>query len=141
MAKSTLYNMYNDLVEAVKPIVGTKNVFLRNRPKLNDGSAPMSKFIVVKLPANINNLVKGHKKTCIYTSGVLELYTQARSNDTLDPNSTGDFVDNIDELFPIKGKYVIASNPIVRSTGSDEAGFQVVTITFDLHSRWGALEK
>ena len=141
MGKSTLFNIYNDLVEAVKPIACTKNVFLRNRPKLIEGSSPMKRFIVIKLPANIEDLVKGHKKTCLYTTGVFELYVQARSNDTLDPNATGDFTDEIEDLFPIKGQYVIASKPITRSTGSDENGFQVITITFDLHSRWGVFKK
>lgn len=135
MAKSTLYNIYNDLVKAVKPIVGSKYVFLKDRPKTKEGEVPMEKFVVVDLPVSIDDYVIGGKKTYLTTSGVFYLFTQARSNDTLDVNVMGDLVDNVVNLFPIKGDYVVASNPVVRMTGSDGMGFQVSTISFDLHSR------
>lgn len=135
MAKSTIYNIFNDLVTAVKPIVGSKYVFLKDRPKIKDGDVPMEKFIVVDLPISIDDYVIGGKKTYLTTSGVFYLFTQSRSNDTLDVNVMGDYVDAIVNLFPIKGDYMVASNPVVRMTGSDGQGFQVSTITFDLHSR------
>lgn len=138
--KSTLYNIYNDLVKAVKPIVGNKYIFLKDRPKIKEGDVPMEKFIVIDLPVSIEDYVIGNKKTYLVTAGVFYLFTQSRSNDTLDVNTMGDFVDSIVGLFPIKGDYVSASSPVVRMTGSDEHGFQVTTITFDLHSRWKAFD-
>jgi len=139
--KSTIYNIFNDFVEALKPIVDKKYIFLKDRPKIGKDDVPMKKFIIVDLPLGIDDLVIGHKKTCLVTSGVLYLFTQARSNDTLDPNATGDFADSVEELFPIKGQYIIACNPTVKLNGSDGQGFQVTVITFDLHSRWGVFKK
>lgn len=135
MAKSTLYNIYNDLVKAVKPIVGNKNVFLKDRPKTNGDEVPMSKFVVVDLPVSIDDYVIGSKKTYLTTSGVYYLFTQSRKNDTLDVNATGELVDSIVDLFPISGDYVVASNPVVRMGGSDGMGFQVTTVTFDIHTK------
>lgn len=135
MAKSTLYNIYNDLVKAVKPIVGNKNVFLKDRPKTNGDEMPMSKFVVVDLPVSIDDYVIGSKKTYLTTSGVYYLFTQSRKNDTLDINATGELVDSIVDLFPISGDYVVASNPVVRMGGSDGMGFQVTTVTFDIHTK------
>ena len=135
MAKSTLYNIYNDLVKAVKPIVGNKNVFLKDRPKTNGDEVPMSKFVVVDLPVSIDDYVIGSKKTYLTTSGVYYLFTQSRKDDTLDINATGELVDSVLDLFPISGDYVVASNPVVRMGGSDGMGFQVTTVTFDLHTK------
>lgn len=135
MAKSTLYNIYNDLVKAVKPIVGNKNVFLKDRPKTNGDEVPMSKFVVVDLPVSIDDYVIGSKKTYLTTSGVYYLFTQSRKNDTLDINATGELVDSIVDIFPISGDYVVASNPVVRMGGSDGMGFQVTTVTFDIHTK------
>ena len=135
MAKSTLYNIYNDLVKAVKPIVGNKNVFLKDRPKTNGDEVPMSKFVVVDLPVSIGDYVIGSKKTYLTTSGVYYLFTQSRKNDTLDINATGELVDSVFDLFPISGDYVVASNPVVRMGGSDGMGFQVTTVTFDIHTK------
>ena len=135
MAKSTLYNMYNDLVKAVKPIVGNKYIFLKDRPKMKEGESPMEKFIVVDLPVSIEDYVVGKKKEYLVTSGVFYLFTQARKNETLDIGATGDFVDSIVDLFPISGDYIAACNPTVRMTGSDGMGFQVTTISFDIHTK------
>ena len=139
--KSTLYYIYNDLVEAMNPIVGDKNIFLKNRPKIADGDVPMKKFIVIDLPISIRDYVIGNRKTYLTTRGVFYLFTQARKNDTLDINAMGDLVDGVVDLFPISGDYVVATNPVVQMTGSDKAGFQVTTVTFDLRSKWGAFEK
>ena len=135
MAKSTLYNIYNDLVKAVKPIVGNKYIFLKDRPKTKDGDTPMEKFIVVDLPVSIEDYVIGNKKRHLVTSGVFYLFTQAKKNDTLDVGATGDFVDSIVDLFPISGDYIVANNPIVRMTGSDGMGFQVTSISYNIYTK------
>lgn len=140
MAKSTLYNIYSDLVEAVNPIVGIKYVFLKDRPNIKEGDKPMSRFVVIDLPITINDAVIGGKKTMLQTTGVFYAFTQSRSNNTLNVNETGELVDSLIGLFPISGQYVVASNPQVMMRGSDGQGFQVTTITFDLRSRWRAFD-
>lgn len=136
MAKSTLYNIYADLVNAVKPIVGVKYVFLKDRPNIKEDEVPMSKFVVIDLPTTITDAVIGNNKTLLNTSGVFYAFVQARSNATLDVNAMGELVDSIVNLFPIDAKHVVATNPRVMMRGSDGQGFQVTTITFDLRCKW-----
>ena len=140
MAKSTLYHIYADLVNAVKDIVGIQYVFLKDRPNVKNGNTPMSRFIVIDLPTSINDAVIGNRKMLLNTSGTFYAFTQARGNGTLDVNTTGELVDAIQALFPISGEYVVATNPAVRMQGFDGDGFQVTMITFDLRCRWGAFE-
>lgn len=135
MAKSTIYNFYNDLVKAVSPIVGNKYTFLKDRPKIVPSEKPMEKFIVVDLPVSIDDYVIGKSKVHLTTSGVFYLFTQSRANDTLDVNMMGDFIDSVVDLFPISGDTIVASNPVVQMTGSDGKGFQVTTVSFDVHSK------
>lgn len=139
--KSTLYNIYADLVEAMKKIIETKYIFLQDRPSFKNGEVPMPKFAVIDLPVNIRDYVKGNRKTLLQTNGVIYAFAQSRSNNTLDVNAMGEFVDSIIDLFPISGTYCAAVNPTVHMTGSDGQGFQVTTITFDLQCRWGVFER
>ena len=138
--KSVLYNLYADLLGALKTIIESKYVFLKDRPTTKDGEAPMARFAVIDLPLSIEDFVIGNKKTLLNTAGVFYLFVQARNNGTLDVNATGDFTDEVVGLFPIKGKYCTAANPTVRMTGKDGQGFQVVTVTFDLQTKWKAFE-
>lgn len=138
--KSVLYYIYADLLNAMKTVVESKYIFLKDRPNTKDGDTPMAKFAVIDLPVSIDDYVIGNKKTMLTTSGVFYLFVQARNNGTLDVNATGDFTDSVVNLFPIKGNYCSATNPIVRMTGNDGQGFQVVTITFDLITNWKAFE-
>ena len=141
--KSVLYNLYADLLNPLKTVIEAKYIFLKDRPTTQGGeqyAAPMAKFAVIDLPVSIEDFVIGNKKTYLTTAGVFYLFVQARNNGTLDVNATGDFTDSVVDLFPIKGTYCSAANPVVRMTGSDGQGFQVVTITFDLQCKWKAFE-
>lgn len=140
MAKSTLYNIFSDLVNAVKPIVGIRYVFLKDRPNTKKEELPMSRFVVIDLPVAISDYVIGGNKTLLQTSGVMYAFTQSKSNNTLDVNAAGELVDELVGLFPIVGKYIEAVNPQVMMRGSDGQGFQVTTITFTLRGRWRAFD-
>lgn len=141
MAKSVLYNIFNDLTKAVKNVVEARYIFLQDRPDTSKEDTPMQKFVVVSLPLGIEDYVIGNKKTLLNTDGVFYLFTQARSNNTLNINTMGDFVDQIVNLFPIVGEYCTAANPVVRLSGSDNLGYQVSTITFDIQTKWKAFDK
>ena len=138
MAKSTLYDIYADLVKAVKDTVGEKNVFLKERPNAKSEELPMSRFLVLDLPTAISDFVIGGQKTMLRTSGIIYAFVQSRSDNTLNVNATGDLIDSICALFPISGKSVVATNPQVIMRGADGQGFQVTSISFDLRCRWGA---
>ena len=134
---STLFRIFDDLTATMKTVVQPQYIFLKNRPDTNESSdKKMSKFAVVDLPSNIEDAVIGNKKTLLNTYGVFYLFVKARNNDTLDVNDMGDFVDNVHKLFPIKGKCCTAANPTVMLRGSDGHGYQVVSITFDLQTKW-----
>ena len=137
MAKSTLFNIYADLVNAVKTIVEAKYVFLKDRPNIGNGEVPMPQFVVIDIPSTIHDYVIGDKRTMLQTSGLLYVFTQSRSNNTLNVNTTGDLVDSLFDIFPISGEYAVATNPRVMMRGSDGQGYQVTTISFDLRCRWG----
>lgn len=134
--KSVIYRIYADLVGAFKDVIETKYIFLANRPKVSDSDEPMQKFVVIDLPVSITDICKGKKKRLLSTDGVFYLFTQARSNSTLDVNIMGDFIESVEALFPYIGECCSISDPIVRMTGSDEYGYQVTTITFDLQTKW-----
>ena len=138
--KSVLYNLYADLLNAMKTVVDSKYVFLKDRPNVKNGDTPMSRFAVIDLPVSIDDYVIGNKKAYLTTSGVFYLFTQARNNGTLDVNAAGDFTDDVVSLFPINGDYCSAASPVVQMRGNDGLGFQVVTITFDLQTKWRAFE-
>lgn len=138
--KSVIYCIFSDLVNAMKPVVGNKYIFLKDRPSFKEGDVPMSRFAVIDLPTSITDAVIGNRKVMLNTSGVIYLFVQARSNNTLDVNAMGDFIDSTIDTFPVKGTYCVATNPQLRMTGNDGQGFQVATITFDLRSRWGVFE-
>lgn len=140
MAKSVLYNIYADLVNAMKDIVEAKNVFLQDRPNIKEGSLPMSKFVVIGLPATIRDYVIGNRRTYLTTTGTISVFTQSKKNATLDLEPMGSLVDSVIDLFPISGVYCVASNPNVLMSGSDGDGYQVSIIAFDLRCRWRAFE-
>lgn len=139
--KSVLYGIYEDLTNAMKTIVDAKYIFLKDRPKVNDTNTPMSKFAVIDLPSRISDYVAGNRKVMLTTSGVFYLFTASTKHGTLDLKETGNFVDSVINLFPINGNKCVAVNPVVQMTGSDENGFQVTTITFDLRGKWGVFEQ
>lgn len=140
MAKSTLYNIFSDLVNAVKTIVDPKYVFLKDRPNIGNGDTPMPYFVVIDIPSTIRDTVIGKDKTMLSASGILYIFVQSRSNNTLNVNSTGDLVDSFYDVFPISGEYAVATNPRVVMRGSDGQGYQVTTISFDLRCRWRAFD-
>ncbi len=139
--KSTLRCIFEDLVTALSTIIPKKYIFLQDRPNVKSGDAPMEKFCVISLPVSIDDYVVGNKKTLLKTSGVIYLFTQARNNNTLDLNATGDLADSIESLFPIKGAYCVASHPTLTLNGADEYGYQVAIYTFNLRCRWKAFNK
>lgn len=141
MAKSVIYEIYNDLVTAMSSVVSKKYIFLKDRPNISGEDSPMSRFVVIDLPSAITDSVIGEQKTMLKTTGVIYVFVQARSNNTLDVNAMGDFADSILSLFPISGEKCVATNPSLRLLGSDGQGFQMAIIPFDLRCRWGTFNE
>lgn len=136
--KSTLQCVFEEAVDALSSIIDRNRIFLMKRPTVTNGSKPMDKFVVVSLPINFEDYVIGDKKTLLESAGIIYLFTLGRKNGSLDLNKTGEFADDVMSLFPLKGKYIVCTKPVLQLKGEDDNGYQVVTITFDLRCRWEA---
>lgn len=134
--KSTIAKMFGDLVNGLDGIVEKKYIFLGGRPDIKDASSePMKKFIVIELPTNIDDIAVGDHKFHLMTEGVMYLISEAKKNRTYNINSVSDFAEEVTDRFPIRGKYIAATNPSVLLRGVDEYGYQIVTVTFNIHSK------
>lgn len=134
--KTTIAKMYDDLVNALDGIVERKFIFTGGRPDIKDADLEtMPKYIVVELPVAIDDMVVGNHKFHLTTTGVFYLISKSKKNRTFNVNTLSDFIEEVTDLFPISGEYFAAVNPVVLMRGMDEFGYQLVTITFDLHSK------
>ena len=134
--KTTIAKMYDDLVNALDGIVERKFIFTGGRPDIKDANLEtMSKYIVVELPVAIDDMVFGNHKFHLTTTGVFYLISKSKSKRTFNVNDISDFIEEVTDLFPISGEHFAAVNPVVLMRGMDEFGYQLVTITFDLHSK------
>lgn len=134
--KSTIAKMYDDLVNAFDGIVERKYIFPGGRPDIKEAALEkMTKYIVVELPVSIEDYAVGNHKFHLNTTGVLYLISQAKKNKTFNVNALSDFTEAVTDKFPIRGEYIAATNPTVLMSGMDEYGYQIVTVTFDIHNR------
>lgn len=133
--KTTIAKMYDDLMNALDGIVERKYIFAQ-RPDIKEADLEtMTKYIVVELPVRISDMVVGKNKFHLTTTGVFYLISKAKKNRSFNVNSLSDFAEEVSDLFPISGEYIAATNPIVLTSGVDEFGYQIVTITFDIHNK------
>lgn len=133
--KSTISLIYSDLVTALKGIIETKYIFTGGRPNTITKDSEIAKFVVVDLPVAVEDIAFGKKKFVLNTTGVMYLFVKSKKDTTINLNATSDFIEQVVDLFPIRGDVSGAANPEVLMRGADEYGYQVVTITFDLQTR------
>ena len=134
--RTTIAKMYNDLVNAVDGIVERKYIFVGGRPDIKEAELEkMKKYIVVELPVGIEDAVVGNHKFHLTTSGVFYLISEAKKNRTFNINALSDFTEEVTDKFPICGEYIVATNPSVLMSGMDEFGYQIVTVSFDVHNK------
>lgn len=133
--KSTIAKMYDDLVNALDGVVERKFIFPGGRPDIKEADLEqMKKYIVIELPVQISDMAVGNKKFHLTTTGVFYLLSVAKKNKTFNVNMLSDFTEEVTDTFPIRGSYITATNPVVLMNGMDEFGYQVVTVTFDIHN-------
>ena len=134
--KSTIAKMYNDLVNAMDGIVERKYIFPGGRPDIKEADLEtMTKYIIIELPVSIDDMAAGNHKFHLTTTGVLYLLSKAKKNRTFNVNALSDFTEEVTDRFPICGEYIAATNPTVLMSGTDEYGYQLVTVTFDIHNK------
>lgn len=134
--KSTIAKMYDDLVNAFDGIVEKKYIFVGGRPDIKEADLEtMKKYVVIELPVGIEDMVVGNYKFHLTTTGVFYLISAAKKNRTFNVNALSDFTEEVTDRFPIRGEYIVATNPTVLMRGMDEFGYQIVTITFDLYNK------
>lgn len=133
--KSTIAKMYTDLVTAFQNVITTKAIFCGGRPNFGEDEKPPKRILVIELPVTIEDYAVGKKKFLLNTTGVVYLFDKAKKDTTLNVDSTSDFTESVVDLFPIVGSFFSAVNPKVLMRGADEYGYQLVTVTFDIHSK------
>ena len=134
--KSTIAKMYNDLVNAMEGIVERNFIFPGGRPDIKEADLErMKKYIVIELPVSISDMAVGNHKFHLTTTGVLYLVSEAKKNRTYNVNALSDFTEEVTDRFPISGEYIAATNPTVLANGVDEYGYQIVTVSFDVHNK------
>ena len=134
--KSTIAKIFDDIINALDGIVERKFIFPGGRPDIKEADLEkMDKYIVIELPVNIEDYAVGNHKFHLMTTGVLYLISKAKKNRTLNVNSFSDFTEEVTDKFPISGACITAVNPVVRMTGTDEFGYQIATVTFDVHTK------
>ena len=112
--KSTIAKMYDDLINAMDGIVERKLIFPGGRPDIKEADLDkMEKYIVVELPVSIEDYAVGNHKFHLTTTGVFYLISKAKKNKTFNVNALSDFTEEVTDKFPISGKYIAATNPIV----------------------------
>ena len=128
--------MYDDLVSALDGIVERKYIFIGGRPDIKEAELEtMTKYIIIELPVSIEDMAAGNHKFHLTTTGVLYLLSKAKKNRTFNVNALSDFTEEVTDRFPICGEYIAATNPTVLMSGTDEYGYQLVTVTFDIHNK------
>lgn len=128
--------MFDDLVNAMDGIVERKFIFPGGRPDIKEADLEkMKKYIVIELPLGIEDTVVGNHKFHLTTTGVFYLISEAKKNRTFNVNAISDFTEEVTDKFPISGKYIAATNPSVLMSGVDEFGYQIVTVSFDVHNK------
>ena len=134
--KSTIAKMYDDLINAFDGVVERKLIFPGGRPDIKDAELEkMPKYIVVELPVNIEDYAAGNNKFHLVTTGVVYLFSKAKKNRTFNVNALSDFTEEVTDKFPISGEYIAATNPTVLMSRTDEFGYQLVTVSFDVHTK------
>lgn len=134
--KSTIAKMYDDLINALDGVVERKFIFLGGRPDIKEADLDeMEKYIVVELPVQVSDMAAGNHKFHLTTTGIFYLLSKAKKNKTFNVNTLSDFTEEVTDKFPINGSYITATKPVVLMNGTDEFGYQVVTVSFDVHNK------
>lgn len=125
--------IYDDLTDAVKGIA--KKTFL-DRP--NNTSEELTSFIVIELPTEIHGRVKGSFDFTAGCYGLFSVFCKSKKDGTPNIVTQSRLAQNVIDLFPINGKYIVATDPAQLMKGSDGNGFQVTEISFRLRTRFNA---
>lgn len=132
MAEPLIYNIFKEIVSALNG-AGFKKVFLSNRPSMVDKA--VDSFVVVELPDEIQNTVKGDDEFMCKTTGVIYIFRREKTDGTPNIKDQLDLVQSAYRIFPINSTHTVCTNPSRRLKGSDNNGFQVTTITFDIRTK------
>lgn len=138
---SAITCIFTDLVKAIKKVLPDKSIFLGVRPIFAESSTRLDRFAVIKLPISIEDIAAGKKKFVLQTTGVIDLYSRAKNDRTFRINELSDFQSSVEDLFPISGDYCVAADPTTLIQDSDEFGYQVISISFNLHTRAGVFQQ
>lgn len=132
--KPLVYLIYDDIINAVQA-TGIQ-VFVGRRPKSVDES--LTHFATVKLETALRGTIKGPIDVRSQCYGAVSVFCKAKEDGTLNMKMHSSLVQMVQDLFPINGLHMTASQPRVFMDGEDGYGFQVTTISFLVKTKLNA---
>lgn len=128
--KSFIFRIYEDLVNAVKPL--GKPVYL-GRP--NNLKQETTAFIVVDLPTELRARVHGGFGSFTGCFGTFAVFNKAKADGTMNVNAQTELTQSVIDIFPIVGAHIDAVEPSVLVQDSDGYGYFVTMITFKVRTK------
>lgn len=132
MAKPLIYNVFADVVGKIKS-AGFKKVYLKNRPSTVDKA--VDSFVVFDLPAKIRRAVIGNDDFMCETEGIIYLYRREKTDGTPNISDQLELASKMMEIFPINTTHMTGTDPSIMLDGSDDNGFQVTVIAFEIRTK------
>lgn len=129
-----MYLIYGDITEAVRS-TGIE-VFEGRRPKTVRDE--LTHFAVVNLETAVRGTVKGPVDVKAQCYGTVSVFCRAKEDGTLNMKMHTSLVQMVQDLFPINGGHITATQPRVFMDGEDGYGFQVTVISFLVRTKFNA---
>lgn len=134
--KAPLEIMYEELILFVATFIEIDYIFVGNRPDKVENK--MKEFVVVDIPVEVKDMVVGNTNFSLNTTGLIHVFTKAKSDATLDQVTLYRLVDKIKKGFPLSAEHITATKPRLLPDGYDENGFHIATLSFRLRSKTNA---
>ena len=130
MSDKPLINLiYADAVQAFNGIA--EAVYL-GRPKTIATS--LNSFVSIEFKNEIYDLAAGNSDFSLTTYGYVDLYVKAKPDGTMNINLQTKLAEEIRKKLPYKGKVSVFTRPVVSMMGSDNYGFNVTRVTFNVQT-------
>lgn len=132
-ANTPISIIYNELTDYLSQYISEDYIFWGKRP--DAVPEKMKTFVVIDLPTEIDDIVKGNTDFSLETTGVFYCFARAKTDSTLNGNAISDLTHSVKSHLPYSSKHIKVTNPKVLSRGYDGNNFHCVAVTFDLRTK------
>lgn len=128
---TTIYKVFNVLVDAIKENTEETNIYLMNRPDIADNS---KSFVVVDLPMVLDRNLIGGGDHFITTRGLITLFVKSRTDGTPNIDSMTSKLQAIMDIFPLNSDVCVCTDPAEALGGKDKYGYQFMIVKFKIRT-------